>query len=148
MHSLLYFCPLFLIPMSILHYHSPFFQYGLKNIKKSQKCQFFFIISYFWTWKCYLIVSIVQIWWQKCFYQKKKSFSFINSKWQIEHGVVLTKHLMFSMFFAIFFLISLIMHESYRNECHDNYLVPIYSHTGSNSIWRMLLLYLAFPTSL
>ena len=45
-----------------------------------------------------------------------------------------------------FFLISFIMHESYRNGYHDNYLVPIYPYTATNSIWRMLLLYLVFPT--
>ena len=36
----------------------------------------------------------------------------------------------FHVFRYVFFLISLIMHESYRNECHDNYLVTIYRHTA------------------
>ena len=38
----------------------------------------------------------------------------------------------FHVFQHFFSLISLIMPEIYRNECHDNYLVPIYPHTPTN----------------
>ena len=41
----------------------------------------------------------------------------------------------FHVFRYFSFLISLITHESYRNECYDYYLVPICPRTVTNSIW-------------
>ena len=42
----------------------------------------------------------------------------------------------FHVFRNLFFLISLITHDSYRNECHDNYLVPICPHIATNQYGR------------
>ena len=39
------------LPSSRSRYRSPFFQYGDKNIKKSQKCQFFFHYIVFFNMK-------------------------------------------------------------------------------------------------